>query len=42
MLSEKQTEEIKDLLRLKLSDKLIKYSRETTAMPFLAKLMQEF
>jgi len=40
-LTKEQTEEIKDLLKLKLSDKLNKYSRETTAMPFLAKLMQD-
>jgi hypothetical protein len=41
MLNKKQKEEIKDLLRLKLSDKLNKYSRETSSMPFLAKLMQD-
>jgi len=40
-LKKEQKEEIKDLLRLKLTDKLNKYSRETTAMPFLAKLMQD-
>lgn len=41
MLSKKQTEEIKNLLGSKLYNKLDKYARETTAMPFLAKLMQD-
>jgi len=40
-LSEKQIKEIKDLLRIKLNDKLSKYARETTSMPFLVKLMQD-
>ena len=40
-LNNSQIEEIKDLLRLKLNDKLSKYARETTSMPFLAKLMQD-
>ena len=41
VLSKKQTEEIKNLLGSKLYNKLDKYARETTAMPFLAKLMQD-
>jgi len=40
-LTKEQKEEIKDLLSSKLYDKLNKYVRETTAMPFLAKLMQD-
>lgn len=40
-LTKKQVEEIKELLRTKLNDKLSKYTRETTSMPFLAKLMQD-
>ena len=40
-LTDKQTEEIKNLLRNKLNDKLSKYARETTSMPFLTKLMQD-
>ncbi len=40
-LTEKQVEEIKKLLRTKLNEKLTKYTRETTSMPFLAKLMQD-
>lgn len=41
VLNKKQIEEIKDLLRIKLNDKLSKYVRETTSMPFLVKLMQD-
>jgi len=40
-LNNEQVEKIKELLRSKLNDKLSKYSRETTSMPFLAKLMQD-
>ncbi|MFH1918041.1 MAG: TdeIII family type II restriction endonuclease [Nanoarchaeota archaeon] len=40
-LTEEQKEDIKKLLRTKLNDKLSKYARETTSMPFLAKLMQD-
>ena len=40
-LTIKQVEEIKKLLRSKLNDKLSKYARETTSIPFLAKLMQD-
>ena len=40
-LNENQIKEIKDLLRSKLNDKLSKYVRETTSMPFLVKLMQD-
>ncbi len=40
-LNNEQVERIKELLRVKLKDKLSKYSRETTSMPFLAKLMQD-
>lgn len=40
-LTKKQKKEIKNLLGSKIYDKLNKYSRETTAMPFLAKLMQD-
>jgi len=41
VLSNEQTERIKELLRTKLNDKLFKYARETTSMPFLVKLMQD-
>jgi len=41
VLNSKQIEKIKGLLRTKLNDKLSKYARETTSMPFLAKLMQD-
>ncbi len=41
VLNEKQIQEIKNLLKSKLNDKLSKYARETTAMPFLVKLMQD-
>src|SRR3989338_10520057 len=40
-LNENQIKEIKGLLRSKLNDKLSKYVRETTSMPFLVKLMQD-
>ncbi len=40
-LNEDQVKEISDLLRGKISQKLQKYTRETKAMPFLAKLMQD-
>src|SRR3989344_1007424 len=36
-----QANEIKDLLREKIKDKLKTYERETSSMPFLAKLMQD-
>lgn len=40
-LSDKQIEEIKSLLRDKIDGKLKKYARETSSMPFLARLMQD-
>jgi len=40
-LSNAQKEEIKKLLRSKLNEKLSKYARETTSMPFLTRLMQD-
>jgi len=40
-LNKNQIEKIKKLLRTKLNDKLSKYARETTSMPFLVKLMQD-
>ncbi|MEX0920475.1 MAG: TdeIII family type II restriction endonuclease [Candidatus Pacearchaeota archaeon] len=40
-LTDKQVNRIKNLLRTKLNDKLSKYVRETTSMPFLVKLMQD-
>ncbi len=40
-LNENQINGIKNLLRSKLNDKLLKYVRETTSMPFLVKLMQD-
>lgn len=40
-LNQSQIQEIKNLLKSKLNDKLSKYARETTAMPFLVKLMQD-
>jgi hypothetical protein len=36
-----QIQQIKSLLSSKLTVKLSKYARETTSMPFLAKLMQD-
>lgn len=41
VLNSQQVQEIKSLLKSKLNDKLSKYARETTAMPFLVKLMQD-
>ena len=41
VLTNIQIEQIKTLLRTKLESKLIKYTRETTSMPFLVKLMQD-
>lgn len=40
-LSTKQIEEIKVLLRDKIENKIKKYGRETTSMPFLARLIQD-
>lgn len=40
-ISEKQIKQIKDLLRQKINEKLKNYARETSSMPFLAKLMQD-
>jgi len=40
-LNKEQINKIKNLLRFKLDEKLNKYVRETTSMPFLAKLMQD-
>lgn len=40
-MNEKQVKQIKDLLRQKIDDKLKNYARETSSMPFLAKLMQD-
>ncbi len=40
-LNNEQIEKIKKLLRTKLNAKLSKYTRETTSMPFLVKLMQD-
>lgn len=40
-LSNSQKDKIKGLLRNKINNKLNKYSRETTSMPFLAKLIQD-
>lgn len=40
-LSENQINRIKILLRKKLENKLGKYGRETTSMPFLARLIQD-
>src|SRR4030042_3085046 len=40
-LNERQTKDIKALLRKKIDEKLVNYSRETSSMPFLAKLMQD-
>jgi len=40
-LKEKQVQDIKELLSYKISEKLTNYARETTSMPFLAKLMQD-
>lgn len=40
-LSASQKEEIKNLLRRMIKNKLQRYARETTSMPFLTKLMQD-
>lgn len=40
-LSENQKSKIKVLLRKKMENKLRKYGRETTSMPFLARLIQD-
>ncbi|MEH0007620.1 MAG: TdeIII family type II restriction endonuclease [Flavobacteriales bacterium] len=40
-LSNKQKQEIKELLSLKIEEKLKSYGRETTSMPFLARLIQD-
>ena len=40
-LSNSQRNKIKDLLSSKIENKLRKYGRETTAMPFLARLIQD-
>ena len=36
-----QAKEIKELLRRKIDEKLKNYTRETSSMPFLAKLIQD-
>ncbi|SNQ62476.1 TdeIII family type II restriction endonuclease [Candidatus Methanoperedens nitratireducens] len=36
-----QIQAIKGLLREKINDKLSNYTRETSSMPFLAKIMQD-
>lgn len=40
-LTKEQIDKIKDLLKSKITEKLNKYTRETTSMPFLVKLMQD-
>ena len=40
-LSSNQKTEIKDLLVQKITDKLKRYARETTSMPFLTRIMQD-
>ena len=40
-LTEKQINQIKSLLKEKINDKLENYTRETSSMPFLAKIMQD-
>ncbi|MBU2104314.1 MAG: TdeIII family type II restriction endonuclease, partial [Nanoarchaeota archaeon] len=40
-LNKEQKEKIKGLIRTKLNEKLSKYERETTSMPFLTRLMQD-
>jgi hypothetical protein len=40
-LSELQREQIKNLLRKKIENKLKKYGRETSSMPFLSRLIQD-
>jgi hypothetical protein len=41
VLQDYQIQEIKELLRNKINDKLSNYVRETSSMPFLAKMMQD-
>lgn len=41
VLQEYQIRQIKELLRSKINDKLSNYARETSSMPFLAKIMQD-
>lgn len=41
VLRDYQIREIKELLRNKINDKLSNYARETSSMPFLAKIMQD-
>ena len=40
-LTEKQINQIKSLLKEKINDKLENYAKETSSMPFLAKIMQD-
>ena len=40
-LSNEQNEKIKNLLRKKIENKLKKYGRETSSMPFLSRLIQD-
>lgn len=40
-LNQEQIKKIKDLLSLKINEKLTNYVRETSSMPFLVKLMQD-
>lgn len=40
-ISNKQKQDIKNLLKQKIDEKLKNYARETSSMPFLAKLMQD-
>ena len=40
-LTNTQKEQIKDLLRKKIENKLKKYGRETSSMPFLSRLIQD-
>ena len=41
VLDHYQIREIKELLREKINNKLSNYTRETSSMPFLAKIMQD-
>lgn len=41
ILTEKQINQIKNLLKEKINGKLENYARETSSMPFLAKIMQD-
>jgi hypothetical protein len=40
-LSNNQKQNIKNLLTKKIEDKLERYGRETSSMPFLARLIQD-